>query len=74
MRDALAGGRRVRTDNVIDDFNRQSVPSEVDPAIRSARLVRVFAPLNRDHGRAVISRKDNSPKFLGVQKVAHGVV
>ena len=48
MCDALACGRRFRTFNVIDDFNRQSVHIAVDTSINAARLVRVFAQLKRD--------------------------
>ena len=50
MSDALACGRRFRTFNVIDDFNGQSVHIEVDTSINSARLVRVFEQIKRDHG------------------------
>ena len=65
MSDALAGGRRLRTFNVIDDFNRQRVHIEVDTSINSARLVRVFEQIKRDPGQARVVRTDNGPAFLG---------
>lgn len=65
MSDALACGRRFRTFNVIDDFNRQSVHIEVDTSINSARLVRVFEQIKRDHGLPKVIRSDNGPEFLG---------
>ncbi|AGI08410.1 ISxac4 transposase [Xanthomonas citri subsp. citri Aw12879] len=41
MSDALACGRRFRTFNVVDDFNREALHIEVDTSINSQRLVRV---------------------------------
>lgn len=65
MSDALACGRRLRTFNVIDDFNRQALHIEVDTSITSARLVRIFEQLQRDHGLPQVLRTDNGPEFLG---------
>lgn len=65
MSDALACGRRFRTLNVVDDFNREAVRIEFDTSINSHRLVRVFEQLKRDHGLPQVLRSDNSPKFLG---------
>jgi putative transposase len=65
MSDALACGRRFRTFNVVDDFNREVVHIEVDTSINSHRLVRVFEQLKRDHGLPQVVRSDNGPEFLG---------
>lgn len=65
MSDALACGRRVRTFNVVDDFNREALHIEVDTSINSNRLVRVFEQLKRDHGLPQVLRSDNGPEFLG---------
>jgi len=65
MSDALAGGRRFRTFNIVDDFNREALHIEVDTSISSARLVRVFEQLRRDHGLPEVVRSDNGPEFLG---------
>ena len=65
MSDALAGGRRFRTFNIVDDFNREALHIEVDTSISSARLVRVFEQLQRDHGLPEVVRSDNGPEFLG---------
>ena len=45
MADALACGRRFRTFNVVDDFDRGALHIEVDTSISSLRLVRVFEQL-----------------------------
>ena len=65
MSDALACGRRFRTFNVVDDFNREALHIEVDTSINSSRLVRVFEQLKRDHGLPRVVRSDNGPEFLG---------
>ena len=65
MSDALAGGRRFRTFNVVDDFNREALHIEVDTSINSSRLVRIFEQLKRDHGLPQVLRSDNGPEFLG---------
>lgn len=46
-----ACGRRFRTFNVVDDFNREALHIEFDTSISSTRLIRIFEQLKRDHGR-----------------------
>jgi len=64
MADALACGRRFRTFNVVDDFNREALHIEVDTSISSTRLVRIFEQLKQDHGLPQVLRTDNGPEFL----------
>ena len=78
MSDGLACGRRLRTFNIVDDFNREVLHIEVDTSITSIRLVRIFEQLRRDHGRLPqVLRTDNGPEFLGEVFVqwakAHGM-
>ena len=63
--DTLACGRRFRTFNVVDDFNREALHIEIDTSITSARLVRVFERLQAQHGLPQVLRTDNGPEFLG---------
>jgi putative transposase len=65
MSDALACGRRFRTFNVVDDFNREALHIEVDTSINSSRLVRIFEQLKHHHGLPQVIRSDNGPEFLG---------
>jgi len=65
MSDALSNGRRFRTFNVVDDFNREVLHIEIDTSITSARLVRVFEQLKSQHGLPQVLRTDNGPEFLG---------
>ena len=65
MSDALGCGRRFRTFNVVDDFNREVVHIEIDTSINSQRLVRVFEQIRQAHGLPQVIRSDNGPEFLG---------
>lgn len=65
MSDTLWNGRRFRTFNVVDDFNREAVHIEVDTSITSGRLVRVFEQLRAQRGLPQVLRSDNGPEFLG---------
>jgi putative transposase len=65
MSDALFNGRRFRTFNVLDDFNREGLHIEIDTSITSERLVRVFKRLQQQHGLPQVLRTDNGPEFLG---------
>lgn len=65
MSDALLHGRRFRTFNVVDDFNRQALHIEIDTSITSERLVRIFKQLQAEHGLPEVLRTDNGPEFLG---------
>jgi len=65
MSDVLHNGRRFRTFNVVDDFNRQALHIEVDTSITSMRLVRIFERLQAEHGLPQVLRTDNGPELLG---------
>jgi putative transposase len=42
MSDALWDGRRSRTFNVVDDYNREALAIEIDLSLPSPRVVRVL--------------------------------
>lgn len=63
--DALYDGKRFRTFNVVDDFNREAIHIEIDTSITSRRLVRVFEQIERTHTLPQVLRTDNGPEFLG---------
>lgn len=62
--DALTDGRRFRTLNVIDDFNRQVLGIEVDFSLPANRVVRLLTQLAEQHGRPEKLRCDNGPEFI----------
>lgn len=65
MSDTLLCGRRFRTFNVVDDFNREAMHIEVDTSITSDRLIRIFDRLKIERGLPQVLRTDNGPEFLG---------
>jgi putative transposase len=65
MIDGLYGGRRFRTFNVLDDFNREVLAIKIDTSITSRLLVRVFEQLEDERGLPEVLRTDNGPEFLG---------
>lgn len=65
MSDTLASGRRFRTFNLVDDFNREALHIEIDTSITSPRLVRIFEQLRAERGLPQVLRTDNGPEFLG---------
>jgi putative transposase len=65
MSDTLLCGRRFRTFNVLDDFNREAMHIEVDTSITSERLISVFERLQSERGLPQVLSTDNGPEFLG---------
>ena len=61
MSDSLPNGRTFRTLNVIDDFNRQALWSEVDTSLPAERVVRVLGQLLFWRGKPTRIRMDNGP-------------
>lgn len=64
MSDALLSGRRFRTLNVIDDFDRQALAIEVDFSLPAGRVLRVLDRLAEWHGYPRSVRSDNGPEFI----------
>jgi putative transposase len=63
MSDALYGGRKLRTLNVIDEGNREALAIEVAISIPSVRVIRVLEELIAVHGKPVAFRLDNGPEL-----------
>jgi putative transposase len=59
MQDALYGGRRFRTLNVLDEANREALAIEIGTSIPAARVVRVLEQLVAIYGRPQTLRLDN---------------
>ncbi len=64
MADALWSGRRFRTFNVNDDFNRESLKIEVDSSLPSARVILALDELVERRGAPRRLRLDNGPEFI----------
>lgn len=62
--DRLYSGRRFRTFNVLDDFNREALAIEVDTSMPTQRVIRVFEQLREIRGLPQTIRMDNGPEFI----------
>jgi len=63
MTDALYGGRKFRTLNVIDEGNREALAIEVGTSIPSVRVIRLLEELVLLHGKPAALRVDNGPEL-----------
>jgi putative transposase len=77
MSDALVTGRKFRTFNVIDDFNREALCIAIDTSLPAARVVRELDQLIAWRGKPERLRMDNGPEFIAQAMQdwasAHGV-
>jgi putative transposase len=69
MSDALWCGRRFRTFNVVDDFNREALAIEIDLNLPAARVIRVLDRLAAWRGYPAKLRLDNGPEFIAVEMI-----
>jgi putative transposase len=63
--DALTDGRKFRSLNIVDDYNRECLAAEVDTSIPGARVVRVLERLRERRGLPEVLVTDNGPEFAG---------
>ena len=69
MSDSLVCGRRFRTFNVVDDFNREALAIEIDLSLPVPRIIRVLERIIawRDYPQQI--RMDNGPEFIATALV-----
>ncbi len=65
--DMLTDGRRFRTLNVLDDFNRQLLGVEIDFFLPASRVVQVLTRLVECHGCPAQLRTDNGPESISAR-------
>lgn len=77
MSDALACGKKFRTLNVLDDFNRESLAIEIDYSLPAERVVRVLEQIALTRGFPAFIRVDNGPELISQRLLTwaeqHGV-
>lgn len=64
MADALWSGRRFRTFNVIDDYNREALRIEIDTSLPALRVIRALDELVEIRGTPQRLRLDNGPELI----------
>lgn len=67
MSDALMTGRKIRTLNLIDDFNREALTVEVDTSLPAERVIRVLEQVVAWRGKPQRIRVDNGPEFISTK-------
>lgn len=66
MSDSLTSGRRFRTFNIIDDFNREALAIEIDTSLPSSRVIQTLLRLFETYGKPNTIRMDNGPEFTSI--------
>ena len=64
MADQLADGRKFRTLNVLDDFNREGLGIEVDFSLPTVRVIRNLNRIIEWRGKPQFIRVDNGPEYI----------
>lgn len=72
MSDALSNGRKFRTLNIIDDFNRESLAIEIDFSLPAERVVRVLEQIATVRGYPNHIRVDNGPELISQRLLEWG--
>lgn len=65
MSDSLSHGRRFRTLNIIDDYNREICWLEIGISISSEKVVETLRNSIKERGKPETIRVDNGPEFTG---------
>lgn len=78
MSDALVCGRRFRTFNVIDEFNREALTIEIDLNLPASRVIRSLDRIAIWRGYPAKLRLDNGLEFISLALAEwaeeHGVI
>ncbi|KAB7725106.1 IS3 family transposase [Rudanella paleaurantiibacter] len=62
--DSLTDGRKFRTLNVLDDYNREALGIEIDFSLPAKRVTRLLDRLVDERGKPQRLRSDNGPEFI----------
>jgi len=63
MSDSLTSGRKLRTLNIIDQYNRKCLKIEAYYSIPASRVIEILEKTFEKHGKPKAIRTDNGPEF-----------
>jgi putative transposase len=63
MSDSLSNGRRIRTLNVVDHYNRECLGIEIAHNISARKVIEFLQTMIDTHGKPERIRTDNGPEF-----------
>jgi putative transposase len=66
MGDSLASGRTFRILNIVDDYSREAVATEIDTSLPGLRVVRVLDAVAQTRSLPAMLVCDNGPEFTGL--------
>lgn len=69
MSDSLTNGSKLRTFNVMDDYNREGLTIDVDKSLPSTRVIRALEQVIEWRGKPAALRCDNGPEYISGQMV-----
>ncbi len=64
MSDATSDGRKFRTFNVLDDFNRQALGIRISRSFPSTKVIKILDDIAMWRGYPKFIRSDNGPEYL----------
>jgi putative transposase len=64
MSDVLTNGRKFRTLNVIDDYNREAIAIEVAHSMPAIRVTELLERIIQEQAKPKTIRTDNGPEFI----------
>ncbi len=73
MSDALAGGRVIRSLNVIDNYNHKDLAVDVNLSMPSLQVIRTLEQIMEWRDEPAIIRCDTGPEYVGNQLVTWAI-
>lgn len=66
MSDSLANGRKFRTLNIIDQYNRKCLEIAISISMPSTKVIEILKRTIKEHGKPLGIRTDNGPEFISL--------